>query len=323
MFLQRSAAAVRYHRHLPPPDRLNGPLETRAETDAAEAPQTPRVSAILVAYRQAEALRRAIEALEKSRDRERLEILVVDCGSGDQTSQIDEEYPAVTMLRLPHHLGAARAMNIGSRTAKGDLLLFLSPDVEVAPDTVSRLADALEADESTTAACPMLRTPDGAPALKAGKLPSRDVLEAVARGGEFPSVTIDEGQESVAVEYAGLEALMARKQFVRGMNYFDNRYGHYWVDAELAAQIRRAGKKLRVYPSIAATLHPAADPLAGDALAQADKVSGAAAFLGKYKGSMAGLGFRLSAALRALARFDLGQMGAALAGSKLDGSQAG
>jgi len=288
-----------------------------------EEPQVPRVSAVLVAYRQSTALRRAIEALEHSRDRERLEILVVDCGSQDDTTQIDSEYPAVTMLRLPQHLGSARAMNIASRTAKADLLLFLSPDVEVAPETVSALADRLDADESSVAAAPMLTAPDGSPALTSGNLPTRETLEAVCRGGAYPRTSIDTAQESVAVEYAGLEALLIRKQFVRGMNYFDQRYGHYWPEADLAMQIRRAGKKIRVYPAIRAVLHPAPDPLADDPLAQADRICGAAAFLGKYDGFLAGFGFRLSAALRALGRFDLGQAGALLGGSKLDGSQAG
>jgi GT2 family glycosyltransferase len=256
-----------------------------------------------------------------------LEILVVDCGSQDDTSQIDSEFPAVTMLRLPHHLGSARAMNIATRTAKADLLFMLSPDVEVAPETVTALADILDADESTVAACPLLRTqdgtPDGSPALTVGKLPTRESLDAVCRGGAYPRMAIDTSQESVAVEYAGLEALMVRKQFVRGMNYFDERFGHFWPEADLAMQIHRVGKKIRVYPAIRATLHPAPDPLEGDSLAAADRISGAAAFLGKYDGFMAGFSFRLSAALRALGRFDLGQAGAVLGGSKLDGSQAG
>jgi N-acetylglucosaminyl-diphospho-decaprenol L-rhamnosyltransferase len=308
---------------LPPLDRLNGPSTPAVPADAAETPQGPRVSAILVAYRQSAALRRAIEALERSQGRERLEILVADCGSQDDTSRIDAEFPSVTMLRLPHHLGSGRAMNIASRTAKADLLLFLSPNLEVAPETASALADRLDADESATAAAPMLADPQGAPALVAGKLPTRETFAAVCRGEPYPRAAIDASAQSVAVEYAGLEALMVRKQFVRGMNYFDERYGHYWPEADLAMQIRRAGKKIRVYPGVQALLHPAADPLAGDALAAADKISGAAAFLGKYEGFFAGLSFRLSAALRALGRFDLGQVGAVLGGSKLDGSQAG
>jgi hypothetical protein len=62
--------------------------------------------------------------------------------------------------------------------------------------------------------------------------------------------------------------------------------------------------------------------LIGDPLAVADKVLGAAAFLGKYNGFLAGLGFRVEAILRALGRFDLRQVSRLLSGQKLDGSQA-
>src|SRR5262249_31802845 len=139
------------------------------------------------------------------------------------------------------------AMNIASRTAKADLLFFLSPNVEVAPDTVKTLADTLESDESAVAVCPLLQHGDGSPALRAGKLPTREILESVAQGGKYPVAAIGSEQESAAVEYASLDALMARKQFVRGMNYFDERFGHYWPEADLAGQIRRVGKKIKVY----------------------------------------------------------------------------
>ena len=97
------------------------------------------MSAILVGYNQAAALRRAIEALERSANREQLEILLVDCASADETASLDEHYPSLTVLRLPDHFGATKALNIATRTARGELLLYLSPDVEVAPDTIVRL----------------------------------------------------------------------------------------------------------------------------------------------------------------------------------------
>ena len=62
------------------------------EIIVTEEPLGPRVSAILVALNQIEPLRRAIAALEKSTDRERLEILVVDLGSQDGSAQLDTEF---------------------------------------------------------------------------------------------------------------------------------------------------------------------------------------------------------------------------------------
>ncbi len=296
--------------------RREDPVETIAiPQEAQEETIEPKVSAILIVFNQATALRRAVQALERSQDRERLEILVVDCGSQDGSSQIDSEYEGVTVLRLPMHLGATRAMNIGTRTAKADLVLYLSPNVEVAPDTVNKLAERLESDADAAAVCPLLSDPQG-------QVVSRDHnIRAMIAGGEF-AVQIDATRDCVEMEHPGLDALMARKQFIKSMNYFDERYGHAWADADMAMQVRRAQKRIKLYPSIGATYHEAPDPNEGDPLFEADRVLGAAAFVGKYDGFFAGLMFRIGAIFRALGRFDFRQIGPLVSGQKLDGSQA-
>jgi GT2 family glycosyltransferase len=279
-----------------------------------------RVSVILVAHNQAPALRRAIEALEKSQERERMEILLVDCGSDDESPRLDIEYPGVTILRLPHHFGATKAMNIASRTAKAQYLFLLSPDVEVAPDTVKQLADRLTTDNEAAAVCPLLVDPAGEPASRVGKLPNRDDLRAACRGEDPPPSAIDTTAESVTIEYAGRDALLVRRLFVKAMNYFDDRYGHYWADADLAVQIHRAQKRIKLYPSIQATWHRQPDPFLGDSGFAADCVNGAAAYLSKYEGFGAGLTFRIGAIFSALLGFRLGEFGALLSGSKVDGN---
>lgn len=293
------------------------------QAEISEEVTGPSVTALLVAYNQAAELRRAVEALEGSQDRERLEILVVDCGSQDESPQLDIEYPGVTMLRLPHNFGATKAMNIGTRTAKADVVLYLSPEVEVAPDTVARLAERLEADTDAAAVCPLLEDIEGVPVSKIQPFPTRESLAALCRGGELPVQKIDLSQQSVAVEYPGIEALMIRKQFIKGMNFFDERFGQFGADADLAMQIYRAQKKIRLYPRIRAICRRSPDTKAGDSRLAADCALGAAAFLGKYEGFMAGLLFRIGAALRALGRLDLRQFAAIASGQKLDGSQVG
>ena len=285
-------------------------------------PSGPQVSAILVAFNQASALHRAVQALEGSKGRDKLEILVVDCGSSDGSASVDTDFPAVNILRLPHHLGSARAMNIAIRTAKADLLFFVSPDVEVKPDTISLLAARLDGDAEAVAACPLLTDAEEKPLSRVYRIPSREELAVVCKGGALPAIPIDPSQDVVTVEYPAMDALMVRKAFVRGMNFFDERrFGHYWADADLAAQVKRAGKKIRLYPAIRAVYHAAPDPLQGESIAQVDRIAGAAALLSKYGGG--GFTFRLGAAFAALGRFDFGGFTKILGGDKLDGSQAG
>jgi len=281
---------------------------------ATEEVTGPRVSTVIVGFNQAEQLRRALQALEQSQDRERLEILVVDCGSQDESPRLDNEFPAINMLRLPHHFGAVKAMNIAIRSAKAELVFLLPPDVEVQPDTISRLAGLLEDDSEATAACPLLVDSEGKPVSKAFKMPTPANL--------YPEPTeIDPAREAIAVQLPGLEPLLVRKQFIRGMNYFDARYGNSWADADLAMQISRAGKKIKLYPAVRATYHIDADPLEGDILAEADRTLGAAAFLGKYYGFFSGLSFRVLAIFKALGRFNFRLMSYLVSGQKLDGSQ--
>jgi GT2 family glycosyltransferase len=209
-------------------------------------------------------------------------------------------------------------MNIATRTAKSDLVFYLSPDVEVAPDTVSRLADKLEQDSDASAVCPLLVDESGKPASRIYKLPTPESFK-----GKMPEVAIDLDAESVTVEYPGREALLVRKQFVKGMNYFDERYGEFWADADLAMKIRRGLKKIRLYPSIQAVKHADTSPPATKGLLAADRAGGAASFIGKYYGFIAGLGFRIVAILRALGHFDFKQLIALVSGQKIDGSQEG
>lgn len=289
-----------------------------AEDLPVEEPLGLRVSAILIALNQMEPLRKAVAALEKSTGRERLEILVVDLGSQDGCAQIDSEFPGVVMLRLPHNFGATKAMNIGIRTAKADLIFYLSPDVEVAPDTVAKLADKLEEDTDAAAVCPLLVDEAGKTVSRIYRLPTAESFK-----GEMSPVSLDLEKERLDVEYPRRDAVLVRKQFVKGMNYFDERFGEFWADADLAAQIRRGLKKIRLYPSIRAVRRGDTSPSAEKGLLAADRAGGAAAFIGKYFGFFAGLGFRMVAALKALGRFDLKQFIALASGAKVDGSQEG
>ena len=81
---------------------------------------------------------------------------MVDCGSHDESPQLDAEFPNITILRLPRYFGRTKALNIGTRTAAGEYLFFLTPEVEVLPTTIPALVAQLEADPNVMAACPLL-----------------------------------------------------------------------------------------------------------------------------------------------------------------------
>ena len=231
---------------------------------------------------------------------------MVDTGSSDESPSLDGEYEGVTILRLPRNIGATKAMNIATRTAKGEFVFFLTPEVEVSPDTAARLAAELSSVESTVAVCPLIVEADGKPVSHIFKIPSSAALKEISRGGSAESVNVDETQESVPVQYASRDALMVRRQNIQGMNYFDARFGEFGADLDLAMRIRSGGRKILLYPSIRVTYYPMRDPMAGDPLLIADRAHGAAV-LTKYRGFFSGLLFRIGAVLRAIAGLNFRQ----------------
>lgn len=292
--------------------------------NASNPATTPRATAILIAYNQAAELRRAIAALERSENRDQLEILVVDCGSEDSTPELADEFRGVTMQRLPQNFGVTKALNIATRTARAEFLFLLSPDVEVAPDTVARLIERLDASPDVTAVCPLLVDGGGKPVARTRRFPDRESLAEVRSGGELRWVPIAAEaleEERHGVLYPGREALLVRKNFVAGMNYFDERFRQYWADADLAIKIRKAGRRIEMYPGIRATWHAPEGTASSDPIHRSDRILGAAQLLSKHYGFLAGFSFRAAALLGALTRFDF-PLFSALAAGKRVGSQA-
>lgn len=246
-----------------------------------------------------------------------MEIIVIDNGSYDGSGTLDTEFPNTKFLRLPRNFGATKALNIAMRTALGEYMFFLSPEIEVAPDAATKLAAAIDADPDAMAACPaeadVWRLPDTATLNRLWRDP--DALK------RMPIAT---DAEAIPVDYAGRRGLMARKFFVRGLNYIDERYGEFGGDLEIAYQIRRSGKKTLLIPAAHVTRHPApAAPKSAANILAADRAAGVVAFLSKHAGFGAGMMFQIGAALKALLSLEFGVLAGIASGSKIDGSQSG
>ena len=296
-----------------------------------QPPSTPKVSAIIVSYNCAAALRRCLAALEGTREREKLEIVVVDMGSRDDCPRMDAEFPNAIMMRLERHFGMAKCLNIGIRTAQAEYLLLLDPNVEVAPRTVVELAARLDSEADAVAVCPLIVDPEGRPASVVRALPARE------RPLCDQTIPLDLGAEVISVPVADGGAVMARKFFIRGLNYFDERFGHHLLDVELGFQIRRSSKKTLLLPRVLVVRRPPEDsfPLdtASRAALAADRALAVATFARKHFGALAGIKLRMAITFGAIGRalkalftmgevgYEFGRMSAIVSGQKIDGSQ--
>jgi GT2 family glycosyltransferase len=291
-------------------------VEPEPRLEEIDVPPAIRVTALIFSYDSAPALRRCLSALEGSNDRASIEILVVDSGSHDESGQIDSEFSGVTMLRLPRYFGRTKALNIGTRTAAGEYLFFMTPEVEVLPTTIPSLLAQLDANPEAVAVCPLLLDTETRLAPQFFRLPTP------ATGLDLTPVTVDTTAQVFPVEYATFQAFLVRKFFVKGLNYLDERYGDSWADAELCYQIKRSARKTLALPQVTALYTPGAGYAeSARTLLAADRVHGAAVFFAKHYGFMAGLLFRIKCILKALFTFRLPLFAALISGGKIDGSQ--
>ncbi len=272
-----------------------------------QAPQPPKVSALVVSYNRKDLLRRAIEALERSEGRATIEIVVVDNGSTDGSQDLESEFPRARFIRIPRNFGLTKALNLGVRGSEGEYVFFLHEDTEVFPETVRVLAALLDAQPDAGAVCPLLVDDAGRPAPQLGRFPPDDTWRPAAPASE-----------PMPVDYPRGAALMMRRFFFTAIRQIDERYGQFGSDADLCFQLRRAGKKILLTPA-ARAMHKGRD--GESTLRQADRLHGSAAWIGKYGGFLSGLRAQLTGFFGALGSLQLGVLRYLLANQKVDGSQ--
>jgi len=268
----------------------------------------PRVSVVVVSRNRVDLLRKGLEALYASKEAERLQVIVVDNGSTDGAARLDNDFPDAQFIRLPKNFGLTKAMNLGWRAAAAEYVLFLHDDTRVEPDAIPKLAAVLDANPEAAAVCPLLVDDAGHPAPQLGDLPPT--------GQWRPAQPV--GSEPFAVQSARAAGLLVRVFFIKAIRQIDDRYGQFGGDSDLAAEIRRASRKILLAPG-ARVWHRGS---AGySALERADFLNSRAVFLQKYYGLGAGIKARLAAVFGPLAGFRLGELRYTIAGQKIDGTQ--
>jgi cellulose synthase/poly-beta-1,6-N-acetylglucosamine synthase-like glycosyltransferase len=88
---------------------------------------TPRISVLIAAYNEEEAIERKIQqTLALEYPKERLEVLVLSDCSTDRTDEIVKAFPdsRVRLVRMPERRGKTFAQNVGVKQATGEVVIF-------------------------------------------------------------------------------------------------------------------------------------------------------------------------------------------------------
>jgi mycofactocin system glycosyltransferase len=105
----------------------------------------PSVSVVVPVKDRADELRRCLESLARLRHpREKLEVVVVDDGSGDGSAEVARASGATVVPSGGAGRGPAAARNRGAAAANGEILAFLDSDCIAGEDWLAELAGAFQ-----------------------------------------------------------------------------------------------------------------------------------------------------------------------------------
>ncbi len=177
-------------------------------------------------------------------------VIVVDNGSSDDSlAYLRETHPAVDVLPLATNTGFAGAANAGLRAARTPFVALINTDVELDPDWVGRMANALARDPAAASvACKMLDLADPTRVYDAGDILRRD--GACEQRGRFRPDRPEFGYPS-EIFGACAGAALYRREAVLALGGFDEHYFAYLEDVDLALRLRLAGWSCRYEPAVA------------------------------------------------------------------------
>ncbi len=228
---------------------------------------TADVSAILVNYNAGQELRRALQSIADELAGMAWEAVVVDNASSDGSPAIVAEFAAhARLIRNEHNVGFASGVNQGVAASSGALVLIMNPDCRLVPGAFPLLRKVLMRRERCAIVGPCILDPDGTvqgsargdPDMFTGLFGRSGLLRRALPGLAVSkrNVITDEpgraGQDSVIVDWLSGACMLARRDALRGVGGFDERYFLYWEDADLCRRLRASGDHVRYVPSAVA-----------------------------------------------------------------------
>ena len=178
------------------------------------------------------------------------EIVVVDNGSSDDSPAILAAHPASPrVIEVGENLGFGAAANRGIEAVSAEAVALINTDVVLAEDWLEGAVGALaDHPRAAAVATKMVTLADPGQLDDTGDFLGRD--GAAIQRGRFRR---DDGSYDAPGEVWGAcaGAALYRRDAVRGVGGFDERYFMYLEDVDLALRLRMAGWECRYQPVVA------------------------------------------------------------------------
>jgi len=193
-----------------------------------------------------------------------LEVILVDDASRDGTAEaVGQRHPAVVVLRNETPQRFTRSANRGLARARGEILLLLNSDTEVAPGGLASLLEVFAREPRLGIAGARLHYPDGSPQWSGGREPSLAWFFALASG--LPALLARlplyrrlkplDAHGPARVDWVTGAAMAFRRAVWEAAGPLDEGFRFYAQDLDFCLRARRAGWQVAVRPELQVLHH--------------------------------------------------------------------
>jgi len=219
------------------------------------------ISIIIISYNTKEILRECLQITLKEIKSLNCEVIVVDNNSKDNSADmVASEFPQVRLIRSGRNLGFGGANNLGFLQTSGKYIVFLNSDAFLKPDVLLKAFQKMEEDPEIGLAGAKLVGQDGSWQPSARQFPSllNDFLQFSGLAARFSqSRFFGKGDrtwasplEATKTDWVPGAFAIARRDLLKQLNCFDERFFLYSEEVDLCKRIKKLGYQIWYWPDL-------------------------------------------------------------------------
>ncbi len=215
-----------------------------------------KLSIVIVNWNSVNLIKECVDSILKTGSEQissgEYELIVIDNGSTDaSTEYLSALKEKIKLIKNNSNLGYAPACNQGMKAAQGQYVLLLGSDTIMLKDTLSKCADFLDANPDAGAVGCRLLNADGTVQNSCKKFPT-------LKNAFFTYLSLDSFNseydmawfaydKTMEVDQIATTFMMARKNLLEQIGYFDESYKILYNDVDLCKRIKKSGAKIYFY----------------------------------------------------------------------------
>ncbi len=210
----------------------------------------PEISVVVVNWNSGAHLRANLDALFANMPGA-WDVAVIDNQSSDGSEGFTRKRgPNCRLIRNRRNRGFGAAVNQGLSKTRGPLVFIVNPHCLIESGTVESLAKTIGDHDDCAVAGPRVfgDTRLGPGAFGRSSLLGRLFPPPGMTSGPLSDEELETAGMTVEVDWVSGACMLARRDALRAVGGFDERYFLYWEDADLCCRLRQVGWTVRYVP---------------------------------------------------------------------------